>query len=80
MDLCIDEKLLDDYIAEVSSGGALPHKGIMAVLINLRLLGYLHRGQHNIILQNGGEGAELNESYAKYLDKKASGLSVDFKA
>ena len=78
MDLIIEECVLDEFIKESSSKGEVPHKGIYNLLKSIRLLGYMYRETHRIVLTNTESEAELDEEYAKYLDKRASGLKVKF--
>ena len=78
MDLIIEECVLDEFIKESSSKGEVPHKGIYNLLKSIRLLGYMHRESHRIILTSAESEADLDEEYAEYLDKRASGIKVTF--
>jgi|TARA_R110000803_G_scaffold73644_4_gene137507 hypothetical protein len=80
MELIIDEEMIDKYIQEVSTQGQSPHKGIYSLLLDFKMLGYLYRGSHSIRLIHKEHDADISEGYANYLDKKASGINVDFKA
>jgi hypothetical protein len=80
MELILDEETLNQYIAEVASGGSSPHKGIYNLLLSVQMLGYIHRDYHNVKLTFREYDAETSDDYAKYLDKKASGLNVKFNA
>tara|TARA_R110002020_G_scaffold83195_4_gene206145 strand:+ start:460 stop:702 length:243 start_codon:yes stop_codon:yes gene_type:complete len=80
MELILDEETLNEYIAEVASGGPSPHKGIYNLLLSVQMLGYIHRDYHNIKLYFKEHDAETSEDYAEYLDKKASGLDAEFNA
>lgn len=80
MELAVDEELLDKYIKLVSSNGEMPHKGIKSILENIRMLGYIFRDYHNIVLHRSGIDAEMDEEYGHYLDKRAAGLKIDFEA
>ena len=50
MELILDEETLNEYIAEVASGGPSPHKGIYNLLLSVQMLGYIHRDYHNVKL------------------------------
>ena len=78
MDLIIDEGLIDKFIEMTSINGEQCHKGIHHLLKDIRMLGYLHRGGHNILLE-GEEGiADLSAEYSTYLDKRAAGIKTKF--
>ncbi len=79
MDIVIEEEVLDKFIEEVDLYGDSAHRGIHNFLIQIRDLGYLWRGPHRVILYDGDCSADSDESYALYLDKKASGFKVKFK-
>lgn len=78
MEIIIEEGVLDNFIKETSTVGESPHKGIHNFLISVRMLGYLYRDSHNIVLLNGESQADYDEAYAEYLDKRASGFDVVF--
>ena len=78
MDIIIEEAVLDKYIEETNASGDSQHKGIYQFLKSIRMLGYLHREKHRIILQSGDYEADLDDEYAKYLDKRASGINIKF--
>jgi len=78
MDIIIEEEVLDQFIKDTSLQGDWGHKGIHNLLISIRQLGYLHRNEHQIILTSGESEANLDEEYAEYLDKRASGIKVTF--
>ena len=78
MDLIINEGLIDRFIELTSINGEQCHKGLHHLLKDIRMLGYLHRGEHRILLE-GGEGiADLSAEYASYLDKRAAGIKTKF--
>ena len=78
MDLIINEGLIDRLIEMTSINGEQCHKGLHHILKDIRMLGYLHRGGHRILLE-GSEGiAELSAEYATYLDKRAAGIKTKF--
>lgn len=79
MDIIIEEEVLDKFIEETDLYSLSGHRGVHNFLIQIRDLGYLWRDPHRIILYNGDCSAESHESYALYLDKKASGFKVKFK-
>ena len=78
MDIIIEEAVLDKYIEETNASGDSQHKGIYQFLKSIRMLGYLHREKHRIILHSGDYEASLDEDYAEYLDKRASGIKITF--
>lgn len=78
MELQIEESLLDDFIAHSNASGDGNHRGIYNFLLQIKMLGYLHNDIHKIILTHKEHSADISEKYAKYLDKRASGLDVKF--
>jgi len=79
MDIVIEENILDKFIEETDLYAPAGHRGVHNFLIQIRDLGYLWKGSHRIILYNEDCSADSDESYALYLDKRASGLKVKFK-
>ena len=79
MDIVIEEEILDKFIEETDLDSLSGHRGVHNFLIQIRNLGYLWRDPHRIILYNEDCSADSDESYALYLDKKASGFKVKFK-
>ncbi len=79
MDIVIEEQVLDKFIEETDQHAESQHRGIHNFLIQIRNLGYLWRGPHRIILYNGDCSGDFDESYASYLDKRASGFKLKFK-
>ena len=79
MDIVIEENILEKYILETHSKSPHGHKGIRNLLLDVMKLGYLWDNNHRIILYDGQCSSDSDGDYAKYLDKRASGLKVKFK-
>lgn len=68
----IDEEILNGAIDLVNIGGDLENRLIYHLLTQIAEMGHRWRSEYKITLFNGDSEAELDDEYAKYLDKRAS--------
>ncbi len=74
----IIESQLDECINYVGPMSEHNHRFIYHILCQLKSMGEQHRDEWRIILMEGDHEAEMSETYAEYLDRKACGEKVWF--
>ena len=73
----IVESDLQKYIDEVGPNGE-GMRMVYHILCQVMQMGQQHRDSWRVILTNGDHEAEVSETYADYLDRKACGYEVWF--
>ena len=74
----MEKQKLDELVAASAPGGVFENRLLFHILSQIQIMGYAWRDEWSVLLYHGDHEGLTSDSYAEYLDRKASNEKVWF--